>query len=96
MMRTKAGELAALLKDRKIYRVVIETAGRETLKERVMEDPEGIAVSAEGDTVTFKAKGKTAPFVMLEAAQILPGKTEDGGQVVTTFAENGGLQIKTD
>jgi hypothetical protein len=93
-MRTKAGELADLLRDRKIYRAVIETADRGTLKERIREDPEGVEVSAEGDTLTFRAKGETAPFVMLETAQILPGRTEEGTRVITTFAENGGLQIK--
>jgi hypothetical protein len=93
-MQTKAGQLMAVLKDRKVYRVTIESPDKGTLKETVMEDPAGIAVSAEGDAVTFKAKGKTASFVMLEAAQIVVTEA-DGAHVVTTFAVNGGLQIKS-
>jgi predicted sugar kinase len=84
----------ALLKDRKVYRVTIESPNRRTLKETVIEDPEGIAVSAEGTTVTFRTKDKTASFVMLENAQILTNRTEEA-EIIVTFAENGGLQIKS-
>jgi hypothetical protein len=51
-------------------------------------------VSAEGDTLTFTSNDKTASFVMLETAQILTNKTGDAG-IIVTFAENGGLQIKS-
>jgi hypothetical protein len=92
-MQTKTGQLMAVLKDRKVYRVTIESPSQGTLNETTIEDPAGIVVLAEGDTVTFKTDDKTASFVMLEAAQILTGDTGDT-QVITTFAENGGLQIK--
>jgi hypothetical protein len=93
-MRTKASQLMALLKDRKIYRVAIESPFQGTLNETTIEDPDGIAVSVEGDAVTFKTKGTAASFVMLKAAQILTSDTGDA-HVITTFAVNGGLQIKS-
>jgi plastocyanin len=92
-MRTKAGEVAALLKGRKVYRVIMESPARGALNETTLEDPAGIAVSVEGDTVTFKTNDKTASFVMLENAQIMANGADDA-HVITTFAENGGLQIK--
>jgi hypothetical protein len=91
-MQTKPAELAALLKNRKIYRVTIETPARGTLKETVIEDPEGIDASAEGDTLTFAAKGGAASFTLLETAQILTNHV-GGIFVIVTLAGNGGLQI---
>jgi hypothetical protein len=92
-MRSKALEVAALLQDKKVYRVTIETPdNRESIKETTLQNPEGIAVSAEGDTITFKTADKTASFVLLENAQVLTNRTDEAF-VVVTFAENGGLQI---
>ena len=48
----------------------------------------------EGDIITFKENGKTASFTILENAQIITNRTEEG-EVVSTFAENGGLQVKS-
>jgi hypothetical protein len=93
-MRSKALEVAALLQDTKVCRITIETPdNRGSLKETTLQNPEGIAVSAEGDTITFKTEGKTASFVLLENAQVLTNRTDEGF-IVVSFAENGGLQIK--
>ena len=104
---TKAGQLAALLQNKKIFYVNIEepvysaeAVGRGSppdkkgsTTETVIEDTDGIACTAEKDTITFRGNGKTASFVILENAQIITSKTAEA-EVVTTFAENGGLQIK--
>jgi hypothetical protein len=91
-MRSKALELVALLQDRTVYRVTIETPdNRGSIKETTLQNPEGIAVSAEGTTITFKTEEKTASFVLLENAQVLTNRTDEGF-IVVTFAENGGLQ----
>jgi hypothetical protein len=97
-MPSKALELAALLRDKKIFYVNIERPDNKgSTEETTLENPEGsplgIAVSAEGDTITFKTSNKTASFVMLENAQIITNRTE-GADVLVTFAGNGGLQIK--
>jgi hypothetical protein len=94
-MHLKAVEVAALLQDRQVYRVTIETPdNRGSIKETTLQNLEGITVSAEGDTITFKTADKTASFVLLENAQVLTNRTDEAF-IVVTFAENGGLQIKS-
>jgi hypothetical protein len=92
-METKAARLTAMLQNRRMYRVTIETPAGGTLREKVLEDPEGIEMSAEGNTVTFKAKGRAASFIVLDSAEILTNHTGDAF-VIVTLAGNGGLQIK--
>jgi hypothetical protein len=48
---------------------------QDSITKIVLEEPEGIAVLAEEDTLTFKSNDKTASFVMLETARILTNKT---------------------
>jgi predicted sugar kinase len=94
-MKSKAAQIAALLRGKTVFYVNIETPdGQDSITETTLENQEGIAISAEGDTLTFKTGNKTASFVMLEAAQILTNRTEEA-EVIVTFAENGGLQIKS-
>ena len=93
-MGTKVAELAALLKDKKIFYVNIEEPNdQDSTIETTIEDPHGIACSVEGDIITFKGNGKTASFTILEKAQIIDNWTPDA-EIVSTFAENGGLQIQ--
>ena len=93
-MKTKAALLAELLKDKKIFYVNIEVPDdQEFIVETLIEDPKGIFYSVEGDMITFNGNDKTASFVILENALIF--KNNSGEEdIVTTFAENGGLQIK--
>ena len=70
-----------------------EPDNKGSTKETVIEDPHGVSHSVEGDIFTFKGNVKTASFIILENAQIIANRTEEG-EIVTTFAENGGLQIK--
>jgi predicted sugar kinase len=94
VMQSNAAQTAALLRGKTVFYVNIEVPdNQDSITETTLEDPEGIAVSAEGDTLTFISNDKTASFAMLETAQILTNKTEDAG-IIVTFAENGGLQIK--
>jgi hypothetical protein len=94
-METKAAELAALLKDRKfIYVNIEEPDGKGSTTETVIEDPQGVSCSVEGRIITFKGRGKTASFTVLENAQIIAARTEEG-EVIFTFAGNGSLQIKS-
>jgi hypothetical protein len=94
-MQSKAAQIAALLRGKTVFYVNIEIPdGEDSITETTLENPEGIAVLAEGDTVTFTAKGKTASFTMLENAQIITNRTEEA-DIIVTFAENGGLQIKS-
>ena len=93
-MGTKAAELAALLKDKKIIYVNIEQPDNKgSTNEITIEDPQGISSSVEEDIITFNGDDKTATFTMLEKTQIITNLTADG-LIITTFAENGGLQIK--
>jgi len=93
-METKAAILAALLKDRKIFYVNIEVPdSKGSTVETVIEDRQGVFCSVEGKIITFKGSGKTASFLVLENAQIVTNRTEDC-DVISTFAGNGGLQIK--
>jgi hypothetical protein len=94
-MQSKAAQIAALLRGKTVFYVNIEVPdNQDSITETTLEDPGGIVVSAEGDTLTFTSNDKTASFVMLETAQILTNKTGDAG-IIVTFAENGGLQIKS-
>ena len=94
-MGKKAAELAAMLKNKKIFYVNIEQPNNKgSTKETVIEDPQGVFSSIEGDIITFKGNGKTASFAILDNAQIIDKKTDEG-EVISTFAENGGLQIKS-
>jgi predicted sugar kinase len=94
-MQSKAAHIAALLRGKAVFYVTIETPdGEDSITETTLESPEGIAVSAEGDTVTFTTNNKSASFVMLENAQILTNRTEEA-DIIVTLAENGGLQIKS-
>ena len=94
-MQTKAAELALLLKGKRIFYVNIEEPDNQgSTIETVIEDPQGVSYSVEGNIITFRGKDKTAFFVILENAQIIFNKTEEG-EIVSTFAENGGLQIKS-
>jgi hypothetical protein len=93
-METKAAILAALLKDKKIFYVNIEVPdGKGSTTETVIEDPQGVSFSVEGIIITFKGSGKTASFLIMENAQIIANRTEEC-DVISTFAGNGGLQIK--
>jgi hypothetical protein len=93
-MQSKAAQIAALLQGKTVFYVNIEIPDdRDSITETTLENLGGIAVSAEGDTLTFTSNDKTASFAMLETAQILTNKTGDAG-IIVTFAENGGLQIK--
>jgi transcriptional regulator len=94
-MQSKAAHITALLRGKTVFYVNIEVPdGEDSITETTLEDPEGIAVSAEGDTVTFTTNDKTTSFVMLENAQILTNRTEEA-DIIVTLAENGGLQIKS-
>jgi hypothetical protein len=94
-MQSKAAQIAALLRGKTVFYVNIETPnGQDSITETTLESPEGIAVSVEGDSITFKTGDKTASFVMMETAQILSNRIEEA-EVIVTFAENGGLQIKS-
>jgi hypothetical protein len=94
-MQSKAAQIAALLRGKTVFYVNIETPdGQNSITETTLENPEGIAVLVEGDSITFQADHKTASFVMLEATQILTNRTEEA-EVIVTFAVNGGLQIKS-
>jgi hypothetical protein len=93
-METKAGKIAALLKDKKVFYVNIEEPdGKGSTVETVIEDPHGVSCSVEDKIITFKGSGKTASFLVLENAHIIANRTEEC-DVISTFAGNGGLQIK--
>jgi hypothetical protein len=93
-MQSKAAQTAALLRGKTVFYVNIEVPDdQDSITETTLENPEGIAVSAEGDTLTFTSNDKTASFAMLETAQILTNRTEEA-EIIVPFAENGGLQIK--
>jgi hypothetical protein len=95
VMQSKTAQITALLQGKTVFYVNIETPdGQDSITETTLESPKGIAVSAEGDTLTFTAEGKTAAFVMLENAQILTNRTEEA-DIIVTLATNGGLQIKS-
>jgi predicted sugar kinase len=94
-MQSKAAQITALLRGKMVFYVNIETPdGQDSITETTLESPEGIAVSVEGETVTFKTNDKTASFVMVETAQILTNRTEEA-EIIVTLAQNGGLQIKS-
>jgi hypothetical protein len=94
-MSTKAAELASLLKDERIIYVNIERPDHMgSTTETTIEDPQGIFSSVNEDIITFNGNDKTASFTMLENAQIIANRTDEG-LIITTFAENGGLQIRS-
>jgi hypothetical protein len=94
-MGTKAAEFAALLKGKKIFYVNIEQPDNQgTTIETTIEAPQGISHSVDRDTITFIGNGKTASFPILENTKIIVNRTKDG-EVISTFAENGGLQVKS-
>ena len=95
VMGTKAAELAVLLKDKRVFYVNIEEPDNQgSTVETVIEDSQGVSCTIEGNTIFFRGNDKTASFVILENAQIISNRTEEG-EIVSTFAENGGLQIKS-
>ncbi|MDR1904516.1 MAG: hypothetical protein LBQ88_19810 [Treponema sp.] len=86
-------EVTALLQDKKVCQVTIETPdNRGSIKETALQNPEGIAVSAKGDTITFKTEDKSASFVLLENSQVFTNRTDEG-VIVVSFVESGGLQV---
>ena len=92
-MGTKAAELAALLNGRSIFHVNIEKPDNHgSIVETLIQDPQGVTHSVEGNIFTFTGNGKTASFTMKESAQIITNRTEEG-EIIVTIAENGGLQI---
>jgi hypothetical protein len=94
-MQSKAAQIAALLRGKTVFYVNIEVPdGQDSITETTLEDPEGITVSVERDTITFKTADKYASFIVLETVQILTNRTEEA-DIIVTFAENGGLQIKS-
>ncbi|MDR1142660.1 MAG: hypothetical protein LBK77_00385 [Spirochaetaceae bacterium] len=93
-MQSKAAHIAALLRGKTVFYVTIETPDkRDSITETTLESPKGIAVSTEGNTVTFKTGNNSASSLMLETAQILTNRTEET-DIIVTLAQNGGLQIK--
>jgi hypothetical protein len=94
-MGLKTAELVILLKDKMIFYVNIEEPDNQgSTIETEIEDQRGIYHSVEGNTFTFKGNGKTAFFTMLDNALIIVNRLDDI-EVIVTFAENGGLQIKS-
>jgi hypothetical protein len=47
----------------------------------------------EGNRIVFTIGETTAPFELLETAQILTNRTDEA-DIIVTLAQNGGLQIK--
>ena len=93
-MGTKAAELAALVKDKKIFYVNIEEPDNKgSTIETTIEDQKGISYSVEANIIIFTGNGKTVSFTILENTQIIANRTGEC-EIVSTFAENGGLQIK--
>jgi hypothetical protein len=75
--------------------VKIETPNdRDSIDEITLEKEQGISYRVEGNRIVFTAGETTAVFEVLETAQILTNRMEET-EVIVTFAENGGLQIKT-
>jgi hypothetical protein len=94
VMQNKAAELAAILKDKKITCIVIETPnGHDSIDEITFEFEDGIRYSVDGPVITFEAGNGTASFEILETAQIIK-KVRDKGALITTYAVNGGVKIE--
>jgi hypothetical protein len=94
-MQTKAAELAGILEGKTIFYVKIETPNdRDSIDEITLEKEQGISYRVEGSRIAFSAGETTAAFELLETAQILTNRAEEA-EIVVTFAENGGLQIKS-
>jgi hypothetical protein len=67
-MLSKAAQIAALLRNKTVFYVNIETSGgQDSITETTLESPEGaasgIAVAVEDDTITFKTDDKIASFL---------------------------------
>jgi hypothetical protein len=93
-MQTKIAELAGILEGKTIFSVNIETPNsQESIDEITLERQEGISCRVEGSRIIFTAGETTAAFELLETAQILTNRTEEA-EVIVTFAQNGGLQVK--
>jgi hypothetical protein len=93
-MQTKAAELSGMLEGKTIFSVSIETPnGQGSIDETTLERQQGIAWRIEGSRIVFTAGETTAAFELLETAQILTNRTEEG-EIIVTLAQNGGLQIK--
>ena len=70
-MRRKSGELAAILKDKKIFYVNIEKPDNlGSTEETVIEDLQGISCPVDGDIFTFAGNAKTATFNIHDKTQI--------------------------
>ena len=81
--------------EKKVFYVNIEKPNNKgTTVETLIKDKRGISFKVEGNTIIFSGNGKTAPFEILENALIVTKRTAEC-EVLTTFAENGGLQIKS-
>ena len=94
VMQNKAAELAAILKDKKITCIVIETPnGHDSIDEITFEFEDGIRYSVDGPVITFQAGNGTAFFEILETAQIIK-KDRGKGALITTYAGNGGVKIE--
>jgi NADH:ubiquinone oxidoreductase subunit D len=93
-MESKAGQLAALLQDKQVFHVTVERPdGKGSITEETIRGTRGLTVFVEGAAVSFQSKSKTVSFTMLEYAEIIT-KTVDNVFIITTLADNGGLQIK--
>ena len=94
MKSSKAAELASLLKGKKIFYVNIEQPdNQDSTIETTLEDIKGINFYLDGNIITFCDREKTASFEILKNAQIIIYRKNET-EIITTFAENGGLQIK--
>jgi hypothetical protein len=94
-MQTKAAELAGILEGKTIFYVKIEIPNdQESIDEITLEREGGISCQVDGSRIIFTAGETTAAFEILENAQILTNRTEET-EVIVTFAENGGLQVKS-
>jgi hypothetical protein len=94
-MQTKAAELAGILEGKTIFYVRIETPNdRESIDEITLERRQGITFRVEGSRIVFTTGETTAPFELLETAEILTNRTEEA-EIIVTLAQNGGLQIKS-
>jgi translation initiation factor 2B subunit (eIF-2B alpha/beta/delta family) len=93
-MYTKAVELSGILKGKTIRSVNIETLNaNDSTDEITFEIHQGISHRIEGNRIIFTAGEATAVFELLETAEIITNRTEEGF-IVVTLAGNGGLQIK--
>ena len=94
-MRTKAEELADFLQRISIFYVNIERPAKKgSTVETTIVDKSGISCSVEKNIMTFRGKEKAASFKILKNAVVIINEINKN-MVITTFAKNGGLQIKS-